>query len=128
MVWWTQRSELLKLLDSIGASAEIFDENVAIEFPRRAFLFTGRLAMGSRKTVESAVVARDGKVASSVSNRLDYLIVGVLGTDAWQFSRYGRKIEAAMENKRSAGRNRSGLVMADVCNHTRAGIDVRSRS
>lgn len=104
-----ERRALLELLESIGASAEdcgkaagsIFDDNPSVEFPQRSFLFTGRLAMGKRKDAETAVAARGGKAAQSVTHRLDYLVVGDLGTDAWQYSRYGRKIEAVMENKRA---------------------------
>lgn len=107
-----ERKALLRLLDSIGASAEdcgkaaesIFDEDPAIQFPQRSFLFTGRLAMGKRKDAETAVEARHGKPAQSVTQRLDYLVVGDLGTEAWQYSRYGRKIEAVMENKRAGCR------------------------
>jgi hypothetical protein len=104
-----ERCALVNLLDSIGASAEncgkaadsIFDPTPAIDFRGRRFLFTGRLASAKRSEAEDAVKSRGGRPAQSVSQKLDYLVVGDLGTDAWQYSRYGRKIEAVMENKRA---------------------------
>jgi hypothetical protein len=107
----SEREELFALLDSIGASADkcgkpaesIFDNDPMIEFPGRTFLFTGRLDLCKRKDAQAAVQARGGRATSSVVRRLDYLVVGDLGTDAWQYSRYGRKIEAVMENRRAGG-------------------------
>ena len=104
-----ERAELFELLDSLGASAEacgkapptIFDAHPDIVFEGRSFLFTGRLSFAKRKDAEAEVKRRGGRPASSVGIRLDYLVVGDLGTDAWQHSRYGRKIEAVMENKRT---------------------------
>ena len=92
-----ERRQLFALLDSIGDSADncgkaadnIFDESPAIEFPKRSFLFTGRLAICKRKDAQAAVEARGGRAAKSVTRKLDYLVVGDLGTDAWQYSRYG---------------------------------------
>ena len=101
-----ERKELLNFLSSIAAAPDgdptvknIFSENVHIAFPEKHFLFTGKLQFGIRRKAQNEVDQRGGFCINSYSRRkLDYLIVGLLGQDAWKFSRFGRKIEACMKD------------------------------
>jgi hypothetical protein len=108
----TERSELMRFLDSIGASSEkcgqaadiIFADQPVVTFRSKTFLFTGKLLIAKRDDAKNAVLTRGGIIAGSPKFGLDYLVVGDLGTDAWQYSRYGRKIEAVMENRKDGAR------------------------
>ena len=101
-----ERMELLNFLASLAADPSenstiknIFSENAHITFPEKNFLFTGKLQFGARYKAQNEVKERGGFCINSYSrHNLDYLIVGVLGTDAWKFSRFGRKIEACMND------------------------------
>lgn len=101
-----ERMELLGFLSSIAASPggdptvkNIFSENVYIAFPEKHFLFTGKLQFGTRRKAQDEVIKRGGCCLSSYSrHKLNYLVVGLLGQDAWRFSRFGRKIEACMND------------------------------
>ena len=86
----------------------IFTENPEIVFPNRCFLFTGELEFGKRSKAESAVVRNGGTCCGSYSKRVDYLVVGELGQDAWKYSRYGTKIESCMKAKTK------GLTATDI--------------
>ena len=106
IVTMDERMELLDFLSSIAADPcedptvkNIFSENVNVTFPGKNFLFTGKLQFGNRRKAQNEVDQRGGFCISSYSRyNLDYLVVGVLGTDAWKFSRFGRKIEACIND------------------------------
>ena len=105
-----ERSALLNFLSQFAAGPKqpevvqgIFDTNPQIVFSGHSFLFTGRLIFGTRKKAESSVTARGGLIStSSVTEKLNFLVVGELGSEACKFSRFGAKIERAM-NMRKKG-------------------------
>ena len=66
-----------------------------IQFEDRRFCFTGTFAFGSRRDCEAAVVDMGAK-AGSLTNKTDYLVIGVYATSSWAHSSYGRKIEKAV--------------------------------
>lgn len=67
-----------------------------VEFPDRSFLFTGTCAFGTRKQCHKATEALGGVISSSVTKKLNYLVIGTYVTDSWAHETYGRKIEKAM--------------------------------
>jgi hypothetical protein len=102
-----ERKGLLSFLSSVAGStrddqtvvSNIFTENITPEFNDKAFLFTGKLQFGTRKKAQAAVADRGGICLKSYnSHKLDYLVVGLLGQDAWKFSRFGRKIESCIND------------------------------
>lgn len=103
-----ERVRLFNFLRSIavapaqkGEAAEvIFDSAPNIEFPGKLFVFTGELQMGTRQQARDAVASRGGRSSDSPSQKMSYLVVGDLGSANWAHSRYGRKIQAAMDYKR----------------------------
>lgn len=44
-----------------------------------------------------ALEARQASAASSVSKKVNFLVIGEIGSQAWRHSSCGRKIEAAVE-------------------------------
>ena len=108
-----ERLDLLNFLAQFAAGPQqpqviqgIFDSDAPIIFPEQMFLFTGKLVFGTRKKAENAVVARGGSIApASVTNDLNYLVVGELGSEAWKFSRFGSKIEKAMQMRKGGRTN-----------------------
>jgi NAD-dependent DNA ligase len=65
--------------------------------PERNFCFTGTFAYGSRSFCQNAILEKGGQALSKVTQKLDYLVIGIYATDSWAHSSYGRKIEQAME-------------------------------
>lgn len=106
IVTMDERMELLDFLSSLAADPSedptvknIFSENIDVTFPEKTFLFTGKLQFGTRKKAQNEVEERGGFFINTYyPKNLNYLVVGVLGTDAWKFSRFGRKIEACMND------------------------------
>ncbi len=76
----------------------IYDD-VEIMFEDRNFVFTGALKFGTRKKAQQAVTDLGGVCVPSLPTRTDYLIVGDLGSESWRHSRFGRKIEKAINFK-----------------------------
>ena len=66
-----------------------------LSFDAKSFCFTGTFAYGSRNACESAVIER-GASAGRLTNKTDYLVIGVYATERWAHSSYGRKIEKAV--------------------------------
>lgn len=61
------------------------------------FVVTGTFAFGPRASVMEAISSRGGLVASSVSKKVRFLVIGEVGSRDWIHSSYGRKIEKAVE-------------------------------
>jgi NAD-dependent DNA ligase len=74
-----------------------------IVFSSRSFCFTGvfEFSDGDRNECEEAVRARGGVCCSHPNHELDYLIVGTFVESSWAHEGFGRKIENALEQKRS---------------------------
>jgi NAD-dependent DNA ligase len=71
-----------------------------IFFEARLFVVTGVFHFGSRRHVVEAIESRGGSVATSVSKKVNFLVVGNLGSEDWMHSSFGRKIERAIELRR----------------------------
>lgn len=75
-----------------------------VQWPGRGFAFTGQMACGTRAQCAEAVVALGGNVLPGVSAKLDYLVIGSIGSEAWIQSTHGRKIEKAMALREQGNR------------------------
>jgi hypothetical protein len=67
-----------------------------IHFDAAAFCFTGTFVRGTRRTCERLVEERGGFTSSTVTKRLNYLVLGTLPTRDWITSSFGRKIHKAI--------------------------------
>jgi len=79
-----------------------------IEFPGRTFNITGKFAFGTRRKVMEAIATRGG-IPSDTAPGLGshYLVIGVFASRDWIESTHGRKIERAVELRKS----RSGIAI-----------------
>ena len=72
-----------------------------ISFKDKLFCFTGESYRCKRAEIAAIVEELGGTFRSSVSKKTDYLIVGNGGNPCWAYSCYGRKIEEAMQLRKS---------------------------
>lgn len=68
------------------------------------FCFTGASSKYSRTEFSDLVRQHGGAVLSSVSSRLNYLIIGAEGNPCWMYACYGRKVEKAVELRKAGAR------------------------
>ena len=75
-----------------------------ILYPGHSFCFTGVFEFGSRADCHEAVLARGGEPAKGVTKKLNYLVIGSVGSDFWRHSSFGTKIlKAAQYCEEGAG-------------------------
>lgn len=72
-----------------------------IQIDGKSFCVTGVLKSGNRKDIEKIITDMGGITTISVTKKTDYLIVGDNGNPAWAFACYGRKVEKALEMRKS---------------------------
>lgn len=72
-----------------------------IAFPGSKFCFTGTSHKYTRSEFAELIKRLGGEVVNSVSAKLDYLIIGADGNPCWAYACYGRKVEKAVELRRS---------------------------
>jgi len=76
------------------------------------FLCTSRCGIhqcAPRALCESRIIALGGEVKSNVSKKVNYLLVGGLGSPEWKHGSFGTKVEKAMDLKRE------GAAICLVC-------------
>lgn len=72
-------------------------------FEGRAFAFTGKFYSGTRDWCEAQVMARGANVVG-ISKKLDFLVIGEVGSRDWIHSTHGRKIEKAVALREAGAR------------------------
>lgn len=75
----------------------------------RVFCFTGKTVRATRTAMCELVEKLGGRGVDVYSRLVDYLVICSAGSAAWAFTVYGRKIEAAMQDRR-AGDSRVMIV------------------
>ncbi len=73
----------------------------AIHFEDRSFCFTGTPKRGSKRELQALVEDKRGTVKKNVVKELNYLVIGAGGNECWAYSAYGRKVEQAIEFRKS---------------------------
>ncbi len=74
-----------------------FDEPETLTFEGSVFCLTGNFVRGGKESCELEIVKRGGKISNAVSKKLDYLIVGGLGSPQYKHGNFGTKVEKAIE-------------------------------
>jgi len=69
----------------------------------KSFCITGKLASGPRRRCEEAIRSHGGIPLTTVTKRLDYLVIGTLASRDWAQTSYGTKIEKAMKIRDTGG-------------------------
>lgn len=90
----------LELKPEAGVNQLAFDEAPRIEFLGSTFCVTGDFVYGPRERVSEAITDR-GAMLKGVTKKLNYLVVGLRGSDEWKHGSYGTKILKAVEYKRA---------------------------
>lgn len=72
-----------------------------VEFAGKSFVITGESYRAARAELANQIQALGGVVRSSISKKTDYLIVGNAGNPCWAFSCYGRKVETALQLRKT---------------------------
>lgn len=75
-----------------------------ITFSDRRFCFTGTSCKYTRSEFSKLIKQLGGEVVNSVSAKIDYLIIGADGNQCWAYACYGRKVEKAVELRKSGAR------------------------
>lgn len=75
-----------------------------ITFVGTKFCFTGASGIYKRSELAEIVRRLGGEPVKSVTADLDYLIIGADGNPCWAFACYGRKIEKAVDLRKSGAR------------------------
>lgn len=68
------------------------------------FCLTGTSYKYTRSEFSKLIKQLGGEVLNSVSEKLDYLIIGANGNPCWAYACYGRKVEKAVELRKSGAR------------------------
>jgi NAD-dependent DNA ligase len=97
---------LENLADSPLVTELAMDEGVDIRFDGRLFCLTGDFVFGPRSTCEEAIVRRGGEVKSGISKKIDFVVVGGLGSKEWKHGGFGTKVERAVELQREGAKLR----------------------
>lgn len=75
-----------------------------ISFDGKLFVFTGASARFNRPQLAETISSLGGKLAPNMSKKVDYLVIGSEGNPSWAYACYGRKVEQAIELRRSGVR------------------------
>lgn len=75
-----------------------------IYFENKSFCFTGASTKATRKDFENLILSLDGTFSKSVTKKTDYLIIGDNGNTCWAYSCYGRKVEQAINLRKSGSK------------------------
>ena len=73
----------------------------AVRFDGHSFCFTGTPKRGPKRELQRVVEENQGTVKTNVVKDLDYLVIGADGNECWAYSAYGRKVEQAIEYRKS---------------------------
>jgi len=76
----------------------------ALTFRGQTYCFTGASNKYTREQFSEVVIKLGGEVLSTVSPRLNYLVIGANGNPCWAYACYGRKVERAVELRRTGAR------------------------
>lgn len=96
--------EELKSLKSQITVSGICALNPKIEFLSKVFCFTGASERAKRSDIQVIIEKRGARFINSINKNLDYLVIGNAGNPCWAFSCYGRKVEEAIDLRKSGNK------------------------
>lgn len=74
-----------------------FSDDENIDFNGKTFCLTGEFKCATKQEISKKLQELGGTEKKGVSSKLDYLIVGGVGSDAWKFGKIGGKQAKAQE-------------------------------
>lgn len=87
-----ERAEFYSIFTDIS-SHDICDHCDTIDIPGHTFVLTGDFKYGSRDKVQNYINTNGGICKSDVSSKVNYVVMGNLGSPDWCFGNYGTKIK-----------------------------------
>lgn len=72
-----------------------------ISFQNKTFCITGIISRGTRSELQNAIKEKGGIPVNSISKKTDYLIIGDTSNACWSYACYGRKVEKALDLRKS---------------------------
>lgn len=93
-----------ELAESTHVTSLALDPVDVVEIEGRTFCLTGNFLLGTRPSCEELIARRGGVAVKAVSKKVDYLVLGSLGSEEWKHGSFGTKLERAMELRASGGR------------------------
>ena len=79
------------------ASTEVWEDEVDhVDIADKLFCLTGDFVVGDRNTVDTLLRMKGAELSTSVTSRVDYLVIGTLASRDWLYTSHGRKIEKAL--------------------------------
>lgn len=90
---------LTELAESSHVSTLPMDKVEVITITDKRFCLTGDFVFGPREICEAAITTRGGEVQAGITKKLNYLVIGGLGSREWKHGSFGTKVEKAMQYK-----------------------------
>lgn len=87
---------LTELAESAHVSSLAMDKVEVVDIVGRSFCLTGDFVFGPRNICETAITRRGGLVQPGITKKLNYLVIGGLGSREWKHGSFGTKVEKAM--------------------------------
>ena len=75
-----------------------------IDFEESKFCFTGASTRYTRNQLAQIVSNHGGEFVNSMTAKVKYLVIGADGNPCWAYACYGRKVEKAVELRKSGNR------------------------
>lgn len=106
-----ERKKLLDFLFTISPTNEdpvvsgIFTVDPSILFANQSFLFTGDMLFSPRNKAENLVIDKGGIIAKGCTQKLNYLVVGSMGSEFYKYGKFGTKVTKALEYNRTGKAN-----------------------
>lgn len=79
------------------------DNAAKVSVENKIFCLTGIFLAGKRAHVEDLIKRNNGLIASGITKKIDFLVIGTLSSRDWKFSSHGRKIEKAVSYRDNEG-------------------------
>lgn len=95
--------ELFSCFTRLVYPVSFSSEQVQIHFQDKRFCLSGTFLRATKDCIEQMITERGGIVCKSVTQKLDYLIVGSQRSQGWKHGDYGTKITKAMALKQKGG-------------------------
>jgi len=101
------------LLPQLITDYNLIEESPEVIFPNRIFLFTGQLSWGKRENAQEELIKRGGLLAksNSVSDEVDYLVLGEDKTKGWLSLSNGGKLRNAFIKKFEGKSDRLKIIL-----------------
>ncbi len=89
-----------ELAEATHVTELALDRAATVSIPEATFCLTGDFVFATRAHCESVIQKRGGFTSKSVTKKVNYVVVGGLGSPEWKHGSFGTKIEKAMDYKR----------------------------